>query len=155
MYVFWAQNIGFWPKTVHFPSWERFFDFLFPSYGCFLKKPGGRVKNSSPSPLWGHRLPVTALALSAQRPFGINIDRIFCTLHLQSSRPSPQGKASLRWMITFPILKLQTTSPSPSPSSWTQAHLCSKAQQPQQKHPSFPPRICAERKKKDNQSYIN
>ena len=34
------------------------------------KNPGRRVKKSSPSPLLGHRLPVTALALSARRPFG-------------------------------------------------------------------------------------
>ena len=33
----------------------------------FVKnKLGRRVKKSSPSPLWGHRLPVTALALSAR-----------------------------------------------------------------------------------------
>ena len=53
-------------ETGHFPLWERFFDFPFPSYSRFhKKKPGWRVKKSSPSPLWGHRLPVTALALSA------------------------------------------------------------------------------------------
>ena len=33
-------------------------------------EPGRRAENSSPTPLWGHRLPVTALALSARRPFG-------------------------------------------------------------------------------------
>ena len=27
------------------------------------------MKKSPPSPLWGHRLPATALALSARRPF--------------------------------------------------------------------------------------
>ena len=30
------------------------------------KKLGWRVKKSSPSPLWGHRLPVIALTLSAR-----------------------------------------------------------------------------------------
>ena len=51
-------------ETVHFAPLERFFDFLFPSYGCFRKKSGRRAKKSSPTPLWGHRLPETALALS-------------------------------------------------------------------------------------------
>ena len=55
-------------ETVHFPPWEQFFDFSFSSYGCFLKKKlGRRLKKSSPSPLWEHCLPVTALALSARR----------------------------------------------------------------------------------------
>ena len=46
--------------TVHFPPWGQFFDFSIPSYGW-------RVKKSSPSPLWGHCLSVSALALSAHR----------------------------------------------------------------------------------------
>ena len=33
----------------------------------FVKNPGQCFKKYSPSPLWGHRLPVTALALSARR----------------------------------------------------------------------------------------
>ena len=41
------------------------YDFSFPSYGRF-REPGRRSKKSSPTPLWGHRLPVTALALSAR-----------------------------------------------------------------------------------------
>ena len=56
-------------ETVHFLPWELFFDFAFLSYSCFRKKKpvnGWRVKKSSPSPLWGHCLPVTALALSAR-----------------------------------------------------------------------------------------
>ena len=37
----------------------------------FVKEKLGRhVKYSSPFTLWGHRLQVTALALSARRPFG-------------------------------------------------------------------------------------
>ena len=52
--------------TVNFPPWKRFFDFPFRSYSCFRKKSGWRLKKSSPLPLWGHRLPVTALALSAR-----------------------------------------------------------------------------------------
>ena len=34
----------------------------------FAKKIGWRGKKSSPTPLWGHRLPETALAPSARRP---------------------------------------------------------------------------------------
>ena len=45
-------------------------DFLFPSYAVFVRGPVQRAKKSYPTPLWGHRLPVTALALSARRPFG-------------------------------------------------------------------------------------
>ena len=56
--------------TVNFPPWEQFFDFPFRSYSCFRKKFGWPVKKSFPFPLWGHRLPVTALALSARTPFG-------------------------------------------------------------------------------------
>ena len=52
--------------TVHFPPWNWFFNFTFQSYSCFRKKSGWRLKKSSPSPLWGHRLPVTALAPSAR-----------------------------------------------------------------------------------------
>ena len=84
MFVFLGPEISsFWPKnpppilvngqfvalgeTVNFPHWGRFFDFLFLSYGRFRKKKlGERIKKSSPSPLWGHRLSVTALALSAR-----------------------------------------------------------------------------------------
>ena len=59
-------------EAVHFPPWEQIFDFPFRSYSSFRKKKsGGPVKKSSPSSLWGHRLPVTALALSARRPFGL------------------------------------------------------------------------------------
>ena len=36
----------------------------------FVKKFSWPIKKSSPSPLWEFRLPVTALALSARRPFG-------------------------------------------------------------------------------------
>ena len=48
-------------ETVHFPPWDRF-----PRYSSFHKKPGCQLKKSPPSPLRGHRLPVTALALSAR-----------------------------------------------------------------------------------------
>ena len=40
-------------------------DFSFPSY-VFVRGPIRRAKKSSPTPLWGHRLPVTTLALSAR-----------------------------------------------------------------------------------------
>jgi len=47
--------------TVNFPPWERFFDFPFRSYSCFRKKILLTAQKVFPSPLWGHRLPVTAL----------------------------------------------------------------------------------------------
>ena len=56
--------------TVNFPPWKRFFDFPLRSYSCFVKKSGWPAKKSSPFPLWGYRLPLTALALSTRRPFG-------------------------------------------------------------------------------------
>ena len=44
-------------EKVNFPPWDRFFDFSFPSNGCFRKKKNcRRIKKSSPSPLWGHCL---------------------------------------------------------------------------------------------------
>ena len=57
----------FGPKTRFLPNGPNF------RYGVTavsVKKSGGPVKKSSPFPLWGHRLPVTALALSERRPFG-------------------------------------------------------------------------------------
>ena len=47
-------------ETVHFPPCERFFNFRFSSYSRFRKK---KTVDPSPSPLWGYRLPVTALVL--------------------------------------------------------------------------------------------
>merc|ERR1711978_768071 len=52
--------------TVNFPPWKRFFDFSFRSYSCFRKKIRLTAQKAFPLPLWGHRLPVTALALSAR-----------------------------------------------------------------------------------------
>ena len=57
-------------KTVDLAPSDWFFDFLFVRNGPFCKKTGWCAKKSSPTPLWGHRLQVTALALSARRPFG-------------------------------------------------------------------------------------
>ena len=45
-------------EMVHFAPWDWFFNFSFLSYGRFR----WRTKKSSPTPLWGHCLPVTALA---------------------------------------------------------------------------------------------
>ena len=47
-------------KTVDLAPSDRFFDKKFP-----------------PNPLWGHHLPVTALALLARRPFGLDICSMF------------------------------------------------------------------------------
>ena len=75
-----CPKIRFWlcdPKFCRWPvcsprkdgvrtTWDRFFDFLFLSYVRFCnKKNGRRTKKASPTPLWGHRQPETALALSA------------------------------------------------------------------------------------------
>ena len=81
---FWAQNSDFGHMTpilvngpfvalgvtVHFPPWKRFFDFPFPSYSHFLKKIRLTRQKVFPLPAVGDRLPVTALVLSARRPFG-------------------------------------------------------------------------------------
>ena len=46
---------------------DLFYDFSFPELRPFSwGEPGRRAKKSYPTPLWGHRLPVTALALSAR-----------------------------------------------------------------------------------------
>ena len=71
--VFWqrgARNPRRWFRFGTFGSIVRFFvSELRPfSWG----EPGRRAKKSYPTPLWGHRLPVTALALSARRPFGLD-----------------------------------------------------------------------------------
>ena len=84
---FWALNLGFWPKNLIFAIRPQFCQRpvcspqrgrSFPTLGTIirlsvpevqqfsLKKSGWRLKKSSPSSLWGHRLPVTALALSAR-----------------------------------------------------------------------------------------
>ena len=52
--------------TVNFPPWERFFDFPFQSYCSFRKKIRLTAQKVFPPPTVGHRLPVTALALSAR-----------------------------------------------------------------------------------------
>ena len=79
--VFLAQKLGFchtasnfvnglladFGKTVRFAPWDQFFYFLCPCYVPFRKKDDWRTKKSSLTPLWGHRLSVTALALSARR----------------------------------------------------------------------------------------
>ena len=57
MFFLWGLKSRFLAQkseTVNFPPWDRFFDFSFPSIGCFHEKK--KVKNSSPSPLWGHCL---------------------------------------------------------------------------------------------------
>ena len=70
----------FWPKnsilvngpfvalrvTVHFPPWERFFDFPFRSYSCFRKKILLTAQKVFPLPTVGFYCTVKALALSAR-----------------------------------------------------------------------------------------
>ena len=88
---FWARNPGFLPENPFFairpkilstaclePSERRFFShlginfsiFRFWIMAVFIKNIGWRVEKSFPYPLWGHCPPVTALVLSAHRPFG-------------------------------------------------------------------------------------
>ena len=47
-------------KTVHFAPWDRFFDFLFPSYSRFPKR-----NRPTRQKVFPHRLPVTTQALSS------------------------------------------------------------------------------------------
>ena len=88
---FLAQKSGFWPENPFFDMGPRFlsrrrlcasalapfrhwarpiWSFRFRVTAVFVWGPVRRAKKSYPTPLWGHRLPVTALALSARRPFG-------------------------------------------------------------------------------------
>ena len=81
--------------TVNFPHWERFFDFPFRSYSSFRKKICWPVKKSSTLPLWGHRLPVKALALSAR---GLdNYDVINNDYYLLLSLSPPHCGEPNRW----------------------------------------------------------
>ena len=103
---FWARNPGFVAKksefchttpilvngpfvslgvTVHFPPWERFPTFRSGVTAVSVKKSGWRLKKSSPFSMWGHRLPVTALALPARRPFrpALGLDNNFLLLLAQ------------------------------------------------------------------------
>ena len=51
--------------TVHFPPWDRFFDFPLRSYSSFRKKIRLTRQKVFPLPTVGHRLPVTALPMQA------------------------------------------------------------------------------------------
>ena len=53
-------------KTVNLAPSNQFLELLFPSYSRFKKKKVRHAKKSSPTPLWGHRLPVIALGLSGR-----------------------------------------------------------------------------------------
>ena len=60
-----------------------------------LKKNGRRAKKSFPTPLWGHRLQVTTLVLSAGRPFGParftrRLDKKGTTIFTYGMKPVPQ-----------------------------------------------------------------
>ena len=56
--------------AVNFPPWERFFDFPFRCYSCFRKKIRLTAQKVFPLPTVGFYCTVSALALSARRPFG-------------------------------------------------------------------------------------
>ena len=69
--VFWqsgARNPRRWLRFGTFGSSVRLFVSELRPFS--RGEPGRRAQKSYPTPLWGHRLPVTALALSARRPFG-------------------------------------------------------------------------------------
>ena len=61
--------------TVHFPPWDQFFDFPFRSYSSFRKKIWLTRQKVFPLPTVGAPLPVTALVLSARRPFVRELDK--------------------------------------------------------------------------------
>ena len=73
---FWPKNFVFFYRdlalavSVVLPPWEAFFDFSFPSYGRFREGTRPTRQKVLPHPTMGHHLTVTALALSARRPFG-------------------------------------------------------------------------------------
>ena len=82
-YFFFAQHClvvaitWFWPRSVHFfgPKNSDFGPKIFFCHRIlnFVNCPfiaHGETKKSSPTPRWGHRLPVMTLALSARRSFG-------------------------------------------------------------------------------------
>ena len=91
LFFFGPKNPHFGPK-IRFFVWDPVFWqsgarnprrwFRFGTFGSSVRlfvselrpfsrgEPGRRAQKSYPTPLWGHRLPVTALALSARRPFG-------------------------------------------------------------------------------------
>ena len=65
--VFWqsgARNPRRWFRFGTFGSSVRLFVFELRPFS--RGEPGRRAQKSYPTPLWGHRLPVTALALSAR-----------------------------------------------------------------------------------------
>ena len=69
--VFWqsgARNPRRWFRFGTFGSSVRLFVSELRPFS--RGEPGRRAQKSYPTPLLGHRLPVTALALSAPRPFG-------------------------------------------------------------------------------------
>ena len=82
---FWAKIFGFLPespffaigprissialaKTVNLAPWDRFFAFLFPSYGRFREGNPPMQQKVLPHPTVRHWLTVTALARSARVP---------------------------------------------------------------------------------------
>ena len=87
-FFFGPQKSGFRPENPFFSVFcqrgvrNPWHWFCFETFGSIVRlfvsefrpfswgEPGRRAEKSSPTPLWGHRLPVTALALSARRPCG-------------------------------------------------------------------------------------
>ena len=57
-------------ETIHFAPWDLFFESLFTFDFVKKKKTGRRTKKSSPTPLWGHRLPITGWLLRGLRVWG-------------------------------------------------------------------------------------
>ena len=67
----------------------------------FVEKTGRRVKKSSPSPLWRHCLPVTALALSA-RGLDNNLFDSYCsTSYETANKRMERNVATIVWKRRF------------------------------------------------------
>ena len=74
--LFWLSQVNSFPLSFFgflrsnlFPFWapsDLFCALSFPSYGRFCEGTRSTRKKSSSTPLWGHRLPVTASVLSAR-----------------------------------------------------------------------------------------
>ena len=118
MFFFGPKNPVFGPKLIFF-VWDRVFWqsgarnprrwFRFGTFGSILRffvselrpfswgEPGRRAQKSYPTPLWGHRLPVTALALSARGPFGParfarGLDKVYFLIRARPPPPPSFGQ---------------------------------------------------------------
>ena len=85
---------------------KAFFDFSFPSYGRFHEGTRLAQQKVLPHPTMGHCLTVTALALSARRPFGparfargLDKQCTRCSSHLVGEMPSSTCALGAVWCL--------------------------------------------------------